>query len=156
MQVDGLILAGGKSSRMGSNIASKAFVKLDNKPLIEQKLLNLSLTLRNYYKEKNIRIKKLQLTNQQISFSVDAEYNEQILDEFTSEESTINPYYPRFKSNQFNIDQKNDLFYLSYSRQGLVELKTSSQDQALEIVRRRVDEVGTNEPIFLKEATIEY
>ena len=29
MQVDGLILAGGKSSRMGSNIASKAFVKLD-------------------------------------------------------------------------------------------------------------------------------
>ena len=129
---------------------SYLLLEIDNKPLIEQKLQNFSLTLRNYFKEKNIRIKKLQLTNQQISFSVDAEYNEQILDEFTSEESTINPYYPRFKSNQFNIDQKNDLFYLSYSRQGLVELKTSSQDQALEIVRRRVDEVGTNEPNILK------
>ena len=129
---------------------SYLLLEIDNKPLIEQKLQNFSLTLRNYFKEKNIKIKKLQLTNQQISFSVDAEYAEQILDEFTSEESTINPYYPRFKSNQFNIDQKNDLFYLSYSRQGLVELKTSSQDQALEIVRRRVDEVGTNEPNILK------
>ena len=36
------------------------------------------------------------------------------------------------------------------SKYGLVEIKTSSQDQALEIVRRRVDEVGTNEPNILK------
>ena len=39
---------------------------------------------------------------------------------------------------------------LTFSKQGLVELKTSSQDQALEIVRRRIDEIGTNEPNILK------
>ena len=43
-----------------------------------------------------------------------------------------------------------DIFELSFSKQGLVELKTSSQDQAIEIVRRRIDEVGTNEPNILK------
>ena len=32
----------------------------------------------------------------------------------------------------------------------IIELKTSSQDQAIEIVRRRIDEVGTNEPNILK------
>ena len=37
-----------------------------------------------------------------------------------------------------------------FSKQGLVKLKTSSQEQALEIVRRRIDEVGTNEPNILK------
>ena len=42
------------------------------------------------------------------------------------------------------------MFKLSLSKYGLVEIKTSSQDQALEIVRRRVDEVGTNEPNILK------
>ena len=31
-----------------------------------------------------------------------------------------------------------------------MELKNSSQDQALEIVRRRIDEIGTNEPNILK------
>ena len=41
-------------------------------------------------------------------------------------------------------------FKLNFSRQGLIVLKTSSQDQAIEIVRRRIDEVGTNEPNILK------
>ena len=39
---------------------------------------------------------------------------------------------------------------VNFSRQGLIKLKNSSQDQAIEIVRRRVDEVGTNEPNILK------
>ena len=39
---------------------------------------------------------------------------------------------------------------LTLSKYGLIEIKTSSQDQAIEIVRRRVDEVGTNEPNILK------
>ena len=37
-----------------------------------------------------------------------------------------------------------------FSKYGLIQLKTSSLDQAIEIVRRRVDEVGTNEPNILK------
>ncbi|MDA9768249.1 protein translocase subunit SecD, partial [Candidatus Pelagibacter sp.] len=41
-------------------------------------------------------------------------------------------------------------FKVSFSKQGLIALKTSSQDQAIEIVRRRIDEVGTNEPNILK------
>ena len=40
--------------------------------------------------------------------------------------------------------------HLKLSKYGLIEIKTSSQDQALEIVRRRVDEVGTNEPNIIK------
>mgnify|MGYP007000089944 len=38
---------------------------------------------------------------------------------------------------------------MSFSKYGLVLLKNSSLDQAIEIVRRRVDEVGTNEPNIL-------
>ena len=41
-------------------------------------------------------------------------------------------------------------FIVKFSKQGIIELKTSSQDQALEIVRRRIDEIGTNEPNILK------
>ena len=64
--------------------------------------------------------------------------------------SNINPYYPRFKSHQLDISETDNIFYINYSRQGIIELKTSSQDQALEIVRRRIDEIGTNEPNILK------
>ena len=73
-----------------------------------------------------------------------------ILDTFNDEESELNPYYPRFKSHQLDITEENNIFFVNYSTQGIVKLKTSSQDQALEIVRRRIDEIGTNEPNILK------
>ena len=129
---------------------SYLLLEIDNSPVIEQKLQNLTITIKNYFKEKNIRIKNINLTDQKLSFSVDEQFKQIILDEFTDENSTLNPYYERFKSHQLDIIEKNNLFNVSYSKQGIIELKTSSQDQALEIVRRRIDEIGTNEPNILK------
>ena len=129
---------------------SYLLLEIDNTPVIEQKLQNLTLIIRNYFKKKNIRINNLKLSNQKLSFSVDEKFKKIILDEFNDEESEINPYYQRFKSHQLEIVEENDIFYVNYSRQGIIEIKTSSQDQALEIVRRRIDEIGTNEPNILK------
>ncbi|MFL2895288.1 MAG: protein translocase subunit SecD [Candidatus Pelagibacter sp.] len=129
---------------------SYLLLEIDNTPVIEQKLQNLSTTIRNYFKEKNIRINNLKLLNQKLSFSVDEQFKETILDVFNDENSDLNPYYPRFKSHQLDINEENNLFIVSYSKQGIIEIKTSSQDQALEIVRRRIDEIGTNEPNILK------
>ena len=129
---------------------SYLLLEIDNSPVIEQKLQNLSITIRNYFKEKNIRIRNIKLSDQQLSFSVDDEFKQIILDEFSDEESEINPYYQRFKSHQLEIEEDNNVLAVNFSRQGIIEIKTSSQDQALEIVRRRVDEIGTNEPNILK------
>ena len=129
---------------------SYLLLEIDNTPVIEQKLQNLTITIRNYFKEKNIRIKNLKLINQKISFSVDDQFNQIILDVFNDEESDLNPYYQRFKSHQLDIVEENDFFIVNFSNQGIIDLKTSSQDQALEIVRRRIDEIGTNEPNILK------
>ena len=129
---------------------SYLLLEIDNTPVIEQKLQNLTITIRNYFKEKNIRINNAKLSDQKISFSADEKFKQQILDVFTDEESDLNPYYPRFKSHQLDIVEANNLFTVNYSKQGIIELKTSSQDQALEIVRRRIDEIGTNEPNILK------
>ena len=129
---------------------SYLLLEIDNNPVIEQKIQNLSITIRNYFKDKNIRIKNLKILGQKLSFSVDENFKQTILDTFNDEESELNPYYPRFKSHQLDISEENDIFFVNYSTQGIVKLKTSSQDQALEIVRRRIDEIGTNEPNILK------
>ncbi len=129
---------------------SYLLLEIDNTPIIEQKLQNLTITLRNYFKEKNIRLKNLKLNDENLNFSVNDEFKQIVLDEFNDENSNINPYYPRFKSHQLEISEVNGNFNVKFSRQGIIELKTSSQDQALEIVRRRIDEIGTNEPNILK------
>ena len=129
---------------------SYLLLEIDNNPVIEQQIQNLSITIRNYFKDKNIRIKNLKILGQKLSFSVDENFKQTILDTFNDEESELNPYYPRFKSHQLDITEENNIFFVNYSTQGIVKLKTSSQDQALEIVRRRIDEIGTNEPNILK------
>ncbi len=129
---------------------SYLLLEIDNKPVIEQKLQNLTVTIRNYFKDKNIKVTNFKLVDQNLFFTSDINFRDVILEEFESEDSKINPYYQRFKSHQLDILVEDDFFKVSYSKQGIVNLKTSSQDQALEIVRRRIDEIGTNEPNILK------
>ena len=129
---------------------SYLLLEIDNAPVIEQKLQNLTTSIRNYFKEKDIKINNIKIENQNIYFNVLEKNKQTIIDTFTDENSEINPYYPRFKSHQLEIEDTGLNFKLNFSRQGLIVLKTSSQDQAIEIVRRRIDEVGTNEPNILK------
>ncbi|MFL2891752.1 MAG: protein translocase subunit SecD [Candidatus Pelagibacter sp.] len=149
LKFDGII---NKKINLGLDLQGGSYLllEIDNNPVIERKLQNLSITLRQYLKEKKININNLEITDQIILLSADQKFKERIISIFRDEESEINPYYPRFKSHQLEINEINNVFNISFSRQGLVELKTSSQDQALEIVRRRIDEIGTNEPNILK------
>ena len=125
-------------------------LEIDNTPVIEQKLQNTTSLIRTYFKDKKISIANLSLTNQKITFTVEDQFKQNVIDALNDENSAINPFYPRFKSHQFDLVDLGNSLELTFSKQGLVELKTSSQDQALEIVRRRIDEIGTNEPNILK------
>ena len=129
---------------------SYLLLEIDNNPVVEQKLQNLTITIKNYFKTKDIRINNFKLKDQKLSFSVDEQSKQTILDVFSDKESDLNPYNQRFKSHQLEIAEINNIFYVNFSKQGLIEIKTSSQNQALEIVRRRIDEIGTNEPNILK------
>ena len=129
---------------------SYLLLEIDNAPVIEQKLQNLTTTIRNYFKDKNIKVNNIKIEDKNIFFNVDEQDKLSIIETFTDENSDINPYYPRFKSHQLLIEDTGLNFKVNFSKQGLIALKTSSQDQAIEIVRRRIDEVGTNEPNILK------
>ena len=126
---------------MDNNNNDSASISMDIlKCLIEvfispkEPLRNLSITIINYFKEKNIRIKNIKLSDQQLSFSVDDEFKQIILDEFSDEESEINPYYQRFKSHQLEIEEDNNVLTVNFSRQGIIEIKTSSQDSWDEVL----------------------
>jgi len=128
---------------------SYLLLEIDNQPVITQKLQSKVIELKKYFRDNNIKIKNI-FVDDKISFDVinaDFDNVKKILDEDNSE---INPYFPKYKSHQFNIETSNDTFILTFSKYGLVLLKNASLEQAIEIVRRRVDEIGTNEPNILK------
>ena len=141
-----------KNINLGLDLQGGSYLllEIDNKPVINQKLQNLTITLRSYFKGKNIKLVNFKLQEDKIFFNVNQNDKQKVFEIFNDEKSEINPYYPRFKSHQLEINEIDSSLVVNFSKQGLVKLKTSSQEQALEIVRRRIDEIGTNEPNILK------
>ena len=102
---------------------SYLLLEIDNKPVVQQKLQNLTTTIRSYFKDNNINIFDISIEEESIYFKVDDLNKEKVVFTFKDEESEINPYYPRFKSHQLDITDENNRLKLSFSRQGLIELK---------------------------------
>ena len=133
---------------------SYLLLEIDNKPVITQRLQNKLTSLRKYFKNENINFKNLKIVdNEKISFELYQEFVENFYSILEDKESVINPYYQRFNTHEFDFNLEDNVFTLKYSKYGLVELKNSSLNQALEIVRRRIDEIGTNEPNILRRGS---
>jgi len=134
---------------------SYLLLEIDNEPVLIQKLQNKITSLKKYFKDNEIKTSDFKIIDsKKISFVIDEISLEKVLSLFDDKESEINPYFQRFKTHEFDFEQKkffdSNIITLEFSKYGIVNLKSSSQNQAIEIVRRRVDEIGTNEPNILK------
>ena len=132
---------------------SYLLLEIDNRPIEIQKLQNATTLIRNFLKEKKINFTDLRLSDKSILFNIKSSDIEKVKSFFYDKESLINPYYSQYKSHQFDLFVEDNNFKLEFSKYGIVEIKNASQDQAIEIVRRRVDEIGTNEPNILKRGS---
>ncbi|MBC8298884.1 MAG: protein translocase subunit SecD, partial [Pelagibacterales bacterium] len=134
---------------------SYLLLEIDNKPVIIQRLQNKLTSLRKYFKKENINFKNLKIiNNEKISFELNQEFVENFYLMLEDKNNVyLNPYYQRFNSHEFDFNVEDNVFTLKYSKYGLIELKETSLNQALEIVRRRIDEIGTNEPNILRRGS---
>ena len=130
---------------------SYLLLKIDNNPVIIKELQNKAISLKNVLKENNISVLNIRVTDdKKILLSINKKDADKLNQLFKDKNGIVNPYFDQFKSFQFEIANQEGNFEIFFSKYGLIQLKTSSLDQAIEIVRRRVDEVGTNEPNILK------
>ena len=129
---------------------SYLLLEIDNTPIILQKLQNKLIAIKNNFKENNIDYKNIKILNEQIIFEINKNSITKFEKIFLDKSNPINSYYDTFKSFEFEHTIIDQTVSISYSKYGLIELKNDSIDQALEIVRRRIDELGTNEPNILK------
>ena len=129
---------------------SYLLLEVDSSPIVNQKIQNKLLSLRKYFKKNNIKYKNLRINNNSINFSLSSESIAEFEEFFLNKDSSFNPYLSQYKSHELKHTIENNIIKIDYSKYGLIELKTAALEQSLEIVRRRVDEVGTNEPTIVK------
>ena len=141
-----------KNIKLGLDLQGGSYLllEIDNKPVITQKLQSKLLELKKFFKEKKLILRNFSVDQNSIIFESNNENINEIKTILDDDKSEINPYFQQYKTHQFDFIVDNNFFKLALSNYGLVLLKNSSLDQAIEIVRRRVDEIGTNEPNILK------
>jgi len=129
---------------------SYLLLEVDSKPIINQKLQQKLLELRKNLKSNKIKYQSINLKNQKINFLIKDEDIEKFDKFFLSKDNIINPYYERYRSYELDYSIENNQVKIEYSKFGLIEIMNSTLDQSLEIVRRRIDEVGTKEPTIIR------
>ena len=70
---------------------------------------------------------------------------------FQKKINLVNPYIDNYRS--FELDYKkldNNYIEISFSKYGLLTINNAALKQSIEIVRRRIDDVGTKEPTILQ------
>lgn len=129
---------------------SYLLLEVDVKPLVNQKLQQKVIELRNYLKKNKIRYQKLSLKDEKINFIINDNDIEKFSEYFLNKDNNINFYYNNYRSYEMEHFIENNIVYIEYTKFGIIEINNSAVDQSLEIVRRRIDEVGTKEPTIIR------
>ena len=129
---------------------SYLLLEVDSLPLIKQKLQNKLLSLRKYLKDKKIKYKNLTIKNEKINFQLNDDDINKFEDFFLNKNNLINSYLDQYRSYEMDFSTKDSFISISFSKYGIIEIKNSALEQSLIIVRKRIDEVGTNEPTIIR------
>ena len=129
---------------------SYLLLEVDSKPAFKQKMQDKVVSIRKAFKKQKIKYKNLKLRNEIISFQLANNEIEKFEAFFLDKENSINKYYNRYRSYEMDYSITEDSVAIKYSKYGIIEIKNSILNDSLEIVRRRVDEVGTKEPTIVR------
>ena len=129
---------------------SYLLLEVDSKPIINQQLQQKLLKIRSELKENNINYKNLKLHNEIINFNLLNRDIKKFEDFFLNNNNSINFYYEKYRAYEMDYFIKENTVSIEFSKIGLIEIMNSTLDQSLEIVRRRIDEIGTKEPTIIK------
>ena len=150
---DNFILS--KKVNLGLDLQGGSYLLLevDSTPIINQNLQQKLLKFRKYLQERKIEYKDLKIIDTSISFKIKEEDIENFKEFFLNKDNLINAYYDQYRSYEMDYSINDLKIFIEYTKFGLVELKKLTLNQSLEIVRKRIDEVGTKEPTIIRRGS---
>ena len=141
-----------KNVNLGLDLQGGSYLLLevDSAPVLKEKLQNKLINLRQSLKVNKIKYQNLILKNNSITFKIkktDIEIFEKF---FLNKENSINKFLSNYNSYEMDYFINNEVIKIVYSKFGLINIKNFTLENSLEIVRRRIDEVGTKDPTIIR------
>ena len=129
---------------------SYLLLEINTKPLIKERIQSKVIPLKKYLKDNNLKYSNFKISDDNLKFSVDNVENLKNIF-FSKKDNNLNPYIDKYNSFELDMEviEKNKI-KIDYSKYGLLTINNSALKQSIEIVRRRIDDVGTKEPTILQ------
>ncbi len=129
---------------------SYLLLEINSDPLIKERIQSKVIPLKKLLKENNLNYSNFKINEKKLSFFIDdMEKLELLL--FSKKDDSFNPYIDKYNSFELSLEPIADnRVEILFSKYGLLTLNNSALKQSIEIVRRRIDDVGTKEPTILQ------
>ncbi len=147
---DNIILE--KKVNLGLDLQGGSYLllEIDTDPLIKEKIQSKVIPLKKLLKENNLEYKNFEINENSISFDLnDIDKFEVIF--FSKKKNILNPFIDKYRVHELDLEiQENKNLKIFFSKFGKLTINNAALNQSIEIVRRRIDDVGTKEPTILQ------
>ena len=129
---------------------SYLLLEINSDSLVKEKIQSKVIPLKKLLKENEINYENFKINDDNLLLSIDNLEKFDLL--FISRKDNIlNPYIDNYRSYELDYTKiNNNQIKISFSKFGLLTINNSALKQSIEIVRRRIDDVGTKEPTILQ------
>ena len=133
---------------------SYLLLEVDTSSLEKKALQSKVVPLKKKLREDSIKFSNFVISEKSIKFNLKEEDVKKFKTIFSEKkESNFNAFLNQY--NAFELEHKvlKNRVNVFLSKHGIINIKSAAVNQSIEIVRRRIDEVGTKEPSILKRGS---
>ncbi len=129
---------------------SYLLLEINSDSLVEEKIQSKVIPIKKLLKDNGINYNNFKINKNILSLNLDNIEKFDLL--FNSrKDNIINPYIDNYRSYELEYKKiSNSQIEIFFSKFGILTINNSALKQSIEIVRRRIDDVGTKEPTILQ------
>ena len=128
---------------------SYLLLEINSDPLVKEKIQSKVIPLKKLLKSNNLNYSNFKINEKNLSFSLNDIEKFKLLF-FLKKDNFLNPYIDKYNSFELDLEIRDNNVKILFSKYGLLTINNSALKQSIEIVRRRIDDVGTKEPTILQ------
>ena len=129
---------------------SYLLLEINSDNLIEEKIQSKVIPIKKLLKDNSINYNNFKIDKNKLSMNLDN------IDKFdllfnSRKDNIVNPYIDNYRSYELEYKKiSSNQIEIFFSKFGILTINNSALKQSIEIVRRRIDDVGTKEPTILQ------
>ena len=131
---------------------SYLLLEIDTEPLVNERTQGKVIPIKKFLNENNIDYQNFKLDNNSIRFQINDPNKIKKFEMlfFNKEKNLINTFISDYNTFELNLNIDKNNVKIFFSKYGLLSLNNAALNQSIEIIRRRIDDIGTKEPTILQ------